>query len=82
MPQKSKPIEIEILDNEDRYCLYCGQPLKRGYDEYTPYHYCDCPDVLHNEKIRQEITKLKEQLKPTKFIVVKKAFLVLQKGVE
>jgi hypothetical protein len=72
------PKEIKVPDTEhpENYCLFCGNRLKTGYDEYTPYSYCDCADVKHNEHIAKQIAQLKAQLKRPRFSVQKRIVLV------
>jgi len=65
----------KIKDGERQPCLFCGQPMKRGWDECTPFPYCDCPDAIKVDKINEEIAKLKQQMPRYKYKVVKKEFV-------
>ena len=59
--------EGKIVTFASDICLYCGEEKKIKYEEYNPYHECDCADAVKERLIREQIEKLKYQLPREKF---------------
>jgi len=68
--------EIEISHYAEPYCMFCGEPEKANWDEYTRYSECDCKDAMHNRKIRKQIESLKDAIVKPKYEIIKRRFLV------
>ncbi len=72
---KEVQIPKGIIISTNHICLYCGEEIPQKYDEYTPYHECDCPDAVLERKIKDQIDKLKQSMPEPKFIIVQENVL-------
>lgn len=71
MAKKTRAIELKDWDTN--YCLFCGQKLKvRSIGHYDDETYCDCPDVLENQRLDDEINKLRYKKISPKFAIRKR----------
>lgn len=52
-------------------CMFCGQPMKEKWDEYTKYHECDCDDSKLNREIDKKINELEMNRPREKYYISK-----------
>ena len=50
----------KIVDTH-KICLFCGEEMPQKYEEYTPYHECDCVDAVKDRKILAELYELNQK---------------------
>lgn len=69
--------EIEFMDDEDKICLYCGEPMQEQIgDGYESSWKCDCKDAVRNREIDRQIDELEASRPKYKFLVSKRVYVV------
>lgn len=63
--------QVITVDNTDEICLYCGQEIKRQWDEYDSYYECNCSDAVLARQLDFEIDQLKQKYPKHKFAITK-----------
>lgn len=66
----------DVESENSEICLFCGSYKKQDWDDYTPFMYCDCKDVKHNEQVNKQIEDLKSSIRKPRYQIVKRYELV------
>ena len=59
------------------YCVFCGREVSGQFDDWNKYYECNCTVVRHNNKINEEITRLKKRLVTPRYETIKVEKLVV-----
>jgi len=65
--------DIRIIEpGENPVCLFCGNPIQTKFDEYYPFHECNCEDAQRDRDIQNQIAELEHQRPKEKYRIVPK----------